>query len=220
MNLKKPDFLLSANKFVIPKSIDHSPGIQLNGETIKSVLLSTDLSFIQNLRADAVMTVNPFDKSNRLDQVIVEFAQKPIICDVGGGLLREEQTIRLAKGAFDVGAAAVVVTKPTPPNIIERIRREIAGPLVYTVMFEEELFTELADSGVDVFNISTGEFTSETVSKVRQLLPNSDIIANGGPHDSTIRETIESGADAIVFNPPTATEILRSVFDGYRFQRK
>ncbi|MEX2478135.1 MAG: hypothetical protein WD357_06835 [Gracilimonas sp.] len=216
MSFKQEDFLLTANKFDIPESIGQSPGISLKGEIIKSVLLSTDLSFIQNFSADAIMIVNPFDKSNELDRFIINFAKRPVICDIGGGLLWEERSIRLAVGAFEAGASAVVLTKPTPPEIVARIRNEIDGPLVYTVMFDAEDFEDLSDAGIDIFNISTGEFTSQTVSKVRKLIPDISIMANGGPHDSTIRETIESGAESIVFNPPTATEILRSVFDEYR----
>lgn len=216
MSLQQRDYLLSANKYDIPKSIEESPGILVGDELIKSVLLSTDLSFIQNLRADAVMIVNPFDKSNELDRVIIEFARCPVICDIGGGLLREERSMRLATGAFEAGASAVVLTKPTPPEIVARIRDEIDGLLVYTVVFEAEDVKALYQAGVDIFNISTGEFTSETVKSVRSLVPESTIMANGGPHDSTIKSTIEAGAEAIVFSPPTATEMLRSIFDNYR----
>lgn len=217
--MQKQDFLLSANKYDFPRSIEQSEGITLDGHIIKSVLLSTDLSFIQNLSTDSVMIVNPFDKSNKLNEVIIKFSNKPVFCDVGGGLLREEQTLCLAAGAFEVGASGVVLTKPTPPEIIRRINNEIDGPLIYTVMLDAEPFQELADAGVDIFNVTTGEMTSETVGKLRSLLPLAKIMANGGPYDSTIRETIKSGADAIVFNPPTATEILRSVFDENRFQK-
>lgn len=216
MSLQKQDYLLSANKFHIPRSIEYSPGLLLGEKRIKSVLLSTDLSFIQNLSADAIMIVNPFDKSNELDRVIIDFARRPVICDIGGGLLGEERSIRLATGALEAGASAVVLTKPTPPEIVARIRDEIDAPLVYTVMFDGEDIKALYQAGVDIFNISTGEFTPETVENVRELVPNSVIMANGGPHDSTIKATVEMGAEAIVFNPPTATEVLRSIFDEYR----
>lgn len=216
MSLQKQDFLLSANRFDIPECIKESPGIMLGDTRIKSILLSTDLSFIQNLSADAIMIVNPFDKSNELDRVIIKFARSPVICDIGGGLLGEERSIRLATGAFKAGASAVVLTKPTPPEIVARIRDEIDGPLVYTVMFDAEDIKALDQAGVDIFNISTGEFTAETVATVRELVPESVIMANGGPYDSTIKATIEMGAKAIVFNPPTATEMLRSIFDDYR----
>ncbi|MEX0845232.1 MAG: hypothetical protein WD022_08110 [Balneolaceae bacterium] len=216
MSLKQKDYLLNAQKFEIPANIEKAPGIKLGDKLIKSVLLSTDLSYIQNLNSDAVMIINPFDKSNKLDKVVIEFTPKPVICDVGGGFLREEATIKSAVGAFKVGAAGVVITKPTAPEIIRRIRNEINGLLIYTVMFDAEPFDELADAGADIFNISTGVGTPETVQSVKELLPDIPIMANGGPQDATILETIEMGADAIVFNPPTATEILRSIFDGYR----
>jgi putative N-acetylmannosamine-6-phosphate epimerase len=188
----------------------------INGQLIKSVLLSTDLSYIQNLDTDAIMTVNPFKKSTDLDRVIIEFANKPVFSDIGGGLLSEERMLKLAEGACNAGASGLVITKPTSPEIVYRISTEVDVPIIYTVMFDLEPFTELEDAGVDIFNITTGEVTSETVQKLREQIPAASIMANGGPHESTIKHTIKCGADAIVVNPPTATEILRTVFDGYR----
>lgn len=216
MSLKQKDFLLNAQKFEIPESIAESPGIIFGEKRIRSILLSTDLSYIQNLDTDAVMIVNPFDKSNDLDKVIIEFSKKPVFCDVGGGFLREESTIKSASGAIEAGASGVLISKPTSPEIIMKIREEINGKLIYTVMFDTEPFEDLAIAGVDVFNISTGESTPYTVETVRKLLPDMPIMANGGPYDATIQDTIAMGADAIVINPPTATEMLRSIFDGYR----
>ena len=86
-------------------------------------------------------------------------------------------------------------------------------------MFDAEPIKDLAGAGVDIFNISTGEMTVDSIVDIRTVLPNIPLMASGGPHESAIRETIKAGADAIVFNPPTATEILRTVFDEYRSQR-
>lgn len=216
MNVQQDNFLLTASKFNIPSAIQESAGIRIGEKLIKSVLLSTDLSYIQNLNADAVMIVNPFDKSNILDQAIIEFSRRPVFCDIGGGLLREEKTIKLATGAVEAGAAGVLITRPTQPKIINRIRYKIEGKILYTIMFDGEPVEELLDAGVDILNISTGEITSKSVFRIRDIQPHIPVMASGGPHDSTIRETIEAGANAIVFNPPTATEILRSIFDEYR----
>ncbi len=128
MSLENQDFLLTANKFEIPESIQDCPGIQFGKKRVKSILLSTDLAHIQNIVSDAIMTINPFEKANKLDRVIIEFSNIPVFCDVGGGLLREEKTIRLSEGAFEAGAAGVVITRPTSPEIIFKIRREISGP--------------------------------------------------------------------------------------------
>lgn len=213
------DFLLTGNKFEIPKSISECEGIWLNGQLIRSVLLSTDLSYILNLNADAIMVVNPFEKSSHLNKIIIEHSQKPVLCDIGGGFLKERLSIDLAQNAFEVGAYGAVISKPTSPKSVRQIRSEIDGKLIYTVMYREEPLAELIDAGVDIFNISTGETTAEVVQEVRRQFPDMKIMASGGPYDSTILETIEKGADAIVFNPPTATEMLRSIFDGYRINR-
>ncbi|HBQ59987.1 MAG TPA: hypothetical protein DD671_10280, partial [Balneolaceae bacterium] len=144
MSLQQQYFLLSANKFQIPEVIAESPGIQIGNTLVHSVLLSTDLAYIQNLDSDAIMTVNPFDKSTELDKVIIDFVPEPVLCDVGGGLLREQKTIELAKGAIGAGAAGVVITKPTAPEIIQNIRAEFDGLIIYTVMFDAEPFQDLA----------------------------------------------------------------------------
>lgn len=216
MSLKNQDFLLTANKFEIPASIQNCSGIQFGNKRVKSILLSTDLAHIQNIATDAVMTINPFVKSNRLDRFIIEFSSSPVFCDVGGGLFREENTIRLSKNAFKDGAAGVVISRPTSPENIFQMRKEISGTLIYTVMFDSEPVCDLRDAGIDIFNVVTGETTAESVQKIRETLPDTPLMASGGPYDFTISETIRMGADAIVFNPPTATEILRSIFDKYR----
>jgi len=83
-------------------------------------------------------------------------------------------------------------------------------------MFDSEPVCDLKDAGIDIFNVVTGETTAESVQKIRKALPDIPVMASGGPYDYTISHTIRMGADAIVFNPPTATEILRSIFDKYR----
>lgn len=219
MSLDQKDFLLSASNYDIPEAIEESSGLQVGDNLIRSILLTTDLSFIQSLNADSIMAVHPFEKSAQLDKVIVDFSNRPVFCDIGGGLLYERKTVEAAKKSFNAGAAAVVISKPTPAEVISNIRSEIDGPIIYTVMFDAESIPELSSAGVDIFNVATGEHTAETVSYISSLVPEMPIMASGGPHDSTIRETIRSGANAIVFNPPTATEILRSFFDEYRDQR-
>lgn len=216
MKFQENDYLLSANKYTLPTAIHESKGLKINGQLIKSVLLSTDLSYIQNLDTDAIMTVNPFRKSTDLDRVIIEFTHKPVFSDIGGGLLNEKKMLKLAEGACKAGATGIVITKPTSPGIIYRVASKVDVPVIYTVMLDSEAFSELADAGIDIFNVSTGEMTAETVQTIREKIPDATIMANGGPHESTIKHTIKSGADAIVVNPPTATEILRTVFDGYR----
>lgn len=216
MSLEQKDYLLSASNYEIPNALEESNGIHIGEHLIRSVLLTTDLAFIKNLKADSVMAVHPFDKSTDMDEVIIKFSANPVFCDIGGGLLHEFEATRAAKRSLEVGASAVVISKPTPAEVIRNIRSEIGGLLIYTVMFEDEPVEDLVKAGVDIFNVATGEFTSESVRLIRNFLPEIPIMASGGPHNSTIRETIRAGADAIVFNPPTATEMMRAVFEGFR----
>lgn len=216
MSLDQKDYLLSASNYEIPNAIKECSGIEIGEHQIQSVLLTTDLAFINSLQADSVMAVHPFEKLSHLDEVIIDFSDKPVFCDIGGGLLHEHEATEAAKRSLEVGASAVVISKPTPPEVIRNIRLEIDGSLIYTVMFEAEPVKDLAEAGVDIFNVVTGEFTADSVSFIRNMLPKIPIMASGGPHNSTIRETIRAGADTIVFNPPTATEMLRAMFEGFR----
>lgn len=220
MSIDQKDYLLSASNYQIPNAIDECSGLEIGERLIRSVLLTTDLAFINSFQADSVMAVHPFDKSSRLDEVIIDFSDKPVFCDIGGGLLREHEATKAAKKSLDVGASAVVISKPTPAEVIRNINSQINGLLIYTVMFNAEPAKDLAEAGVDIFNVATGEFTAESVSLIRNLLPEIPIMASGGPHNSTIRETIRAGADAIVFNPPTATEMMRAVFEGFRNNKR
>jgi len=42
------------------------------------------------------------------------------------------------------------------------------------------------------------------------------IIATGGPTPETIMETIEAGANAITYTPPTNAEIFKTLMNKYR----
>lgn len=216
MSLDQKDYLLSASNYEIPGAIEESSGILIGDHLIRSVLLTTDLAFISSFEADSVMAVHPFDKISHMDEVIIDFSNRPVFCDIGGGLLHSHEVSEAAKRSLKVGASAVVISKPTPVDVIKNMRTEIDGLLIYTVMFESEPVKELAETGVDIFNVATGEYTADTVGQIRSIIPDTPIMASGGPHNSTIRETIRAGADAIVFNPPTATEMMRAVFEGFR----
>ncbi|HCD09950.1 MAG TPA: hydrolase, partial [Thermoanaerobacter sp.] len=46
------------------------------------------------------------------------------------------------------------------------------------------------------------------------------IIATGGPTEETILKTIEAGANAISYTPPTNAEIFSEIMDKYRKERE
>lgn len=209
-------FKLSASKFDIPEAIHESSGILIGNHKIQSVLLSTDLSFIANLNIDSVLVIHPFDPTERLNSTIREFCEGPVFMGVGGGFQQKKQMMKLAVSADENGADGIVISRPTDPEIIQKIREKVSHKLIYSILIKGENIHQLVDAGVDILNISTGENTAQTIRSIRQDFPDIPIMANGGPFDSTIRETIAAGADAIVYNPPTATEMMRSIFDEIR----
>lgn len=210
------EFLMCADNFTIPDAIKKSPGVSVGDLTVHSILLSTDLSYIQNMNTDAVMAIHPFEASKELNRNILKFSDKSVLCSIGGGFRGRHSAGVLAKDAAEAGASGLVITKPTTPEVVRYIRQYSTGNLIYTVIHDGENISALIDAGVDMFNVSTGETTAVTVGNIRSSFPDIPIIANGGPFDSTIYETIKMGADAIVYNPPTATEVLRNIFDKYR----
>lgn len=214
------EFLLSASNFSIPKAINDSPGLTFGGKKVRSILLSTDLAYLQNLDTDALMVLHPFEPSEELNHIILGFTKKPVLCNIGGGFRDRYRASAIAKAAEKSGAEGVVITKPTSHEVVQKLRKNIDTKLIYTVIYPEENISSLVDAGVDIFNVSTGEDTALTVGKIRKSFSDVPLMASGGPFESTIFETIKMGADAIVYNPPTATEILRTIFDDFRREKR
>ncbi|MFQ9742633.1 MAG: hypothetical protein ACLRX5_09270 [Slackia sp.] len=51
---------------------------------------------------------------------------------------------------------------------------------------------------------------------LRRAYPNLPIMASGGPSDETILATIEAGANAISWTPPSLQELERRVMNRHR----
>lgn len=80
-------------------------------------------------------------------------------------------------------------------------------------------YTELdekLEAGISIINISAGKETAETVRYFREKYPELPIIATGGPTEESILETIEAGANAITYTPPTNGELFSAKMDKYR----
>ena len=54
------------------------------------------------------------------------------------------------------------------------------------------------------------------VRKIREKFPDVPMIATGGPTEESILETIEAGANAISYTPPSTKELFRVIMSGYR----
>ncbi len=114
------------------------------------------------------------------------------------------------------GAMGVVVNAPTSNEIIRKIRATIDIPVVVTVVSEDENITERIEAGATILNVSGGKNTAQIVRNIRSRYPEFPIIATGGPTIASIRETIEAGANAITYTPPSSASIMGDLMDKYR----
>ena len=71
-------------------------------------------------------------------------------------------------------------------------------------------------AGADIFNVSAAAETPAVVRRIREQHPDVPIIATGGPTDESILETIQAGANAITWTPPSNGEIFRDIMAAYR----
>ena len=199
----------------VPEVIYECRGLKIFGRIIKSIVFSTDVSIIRNCNADAVIAVYPFTPQPVITQAVMMAADCPVFVGVGGGLTKGERVINLARHAEYQGATGVVLNAPTSNDTIREVAKTVDLPIVVTVVKEDDIQARL-DAGVQIFNVSAAAKTPELVAKIRSEYPDIPIMATGGPNDETIKATIEAGADAITWTPPTNGEVFRDIMEAYR----
>lgn len=116
-----------------------------------------------------------------------------------------------------MGAYGVVVNAPIPNYIIREIREILDIPIVATVVsFSDDIESKI-ESGAEILNVSGGKNTIELIKNIREKIGDEfPIIATGGPTKELIEQTIEAGANAITFTPPTNGEIFSKLMENYR----
>ena len=204
------DFRLS-----VPNAINDCKGIKIFGRSIKSIVFSTDVSIIRNCNADAVIAVYPFTPQPVITQAVMMVADCPVFVGVGGGLTKGERVINLARHAEYQGATGVVLNAPTSNDAIREVAKVVDLPIVITVVKEDDIQGRL-DAGAQILNVSAASKTPELVAKIREKFPDVPIMATGGPTEESIKATINAGADAITWTPPSNGEVFRNIMDAYR----
>lgn len=208
--------LRSHHIVTMPDEIYASSGIVIMGRRIKSLIFSTDIAIIRNCNADAVLAVYPFTPQQIIADAIVSTSSLPVFCGVGGGTTTGDRVVMLAKDAEALGAMAVVVNAPTSNEVIAQIAKIIDIPIVVTVLDENTDIDARLEAGATIFNVSAAARTPEVVRILRERYPDLPIIATGGPSQESIRQTVEAGANAISFTPPTAEELFHGLMTRYR----
>ena len=75
---------------------------------------------------------------------------------------------------------------------------------------------QVSEDGATILNVAAGAKTPEIVAEIRERFPEYPIIATGGPTEESIRQTIEAGANAITWTPPSSAELFTDVMKNYR----
>jgi len=210
--------VLRSHMVDIPDSISQCGGIRIFGRLIKSLVFSTDIAIIRNINADAVIAVYPFTPQPVISHALIMASDIPVFCGVGGGTTTGKRVVHLASDAEFQGAFGVVLNAPTPDPTIKLVHSVIDIPIVITVVSEAESIKGRLESGAAILNVASAAGTPKLVEKIRKSYPDVAIIATGGPDDQSITDTINAGANAITWTPPTTGEIFKSMMTKYRNQ--
>ncbi|MDF2567643.1 MAG: hypothetical protein K0R90_1099 [Oscillospiraceae bacterium] len=213
-----PEISGTLRKFMlrVPEVIDHCSGIKIFGKVIKSIVFSTDIAIIRNVNADAVIAVYPFTPQPIITQSVMLATDKPVLVGVGGGLTQGKRVLNLALHAEFQGAVGVVVNAPTSNEVVKKVKESIDIPIIVTVVNEMDDIDARIKAGAQIFNVSAAAKTADIVRNIREKYSDFPIIATGGPTEKSIEETIQAGANAITWTPPTNGEVFKSIMDAYR----
>ncbi len=135
---------------------------------------------------------------------------------VGGGTTQGIRTVTLAQDAEAQGAMGLVVNAPMPPENIRMIYDHVDIPIAVTVVNEKMDIAARLDAGAAILNVSAAADTPRVVERIREKFPDVPIIATGGPTGTTIKRTVEAGANAISYTPPTTQDLFTSMMADYR----
>ena len=218
-NIPEYSGVLRSHMVEIPEPISKCGGIKIFGRLIRSLVFSTDIAVIRNINADAVIAVYPFTPQPIISHTIIMASDIPVFCGVGGGTTTGSRVVHLASDAEFQGAVGIVLNAPTVNSTVKKVRKVIDIPIVLTVVSEYDDINERLESGVSILNVSAASRTPWLVDKIRKEHPSVAIIATGGPNDQSIEDTINAGANAITWTPPTTGEIFKSMMERYRDQR-
>ena len=197
----------------IPSQIDACPGISFFGRRVKSLVFSTDLAIICNCDADAVFAVYPFTCQPVITQALVNAAGRPVFTGVAGTTTTGARSAAMAVQSEMRGAFGVIVNSPTSIDDVHAISSSIDIPVILTVVTFDELIATKIMAGARVVNVAAGRDTPSVVEAVRARFPELPIIASGGKDAASIKSTIDAGADAITWVPPTMQQLQRELMD-------
>lgn len=200
----------------VPEAIKQCSGISLYGRCVKSLVFSTDVAVIRNVDADAVLAVYPFTCQPAITQALLAVSEVPVLTGVGGSLTTGQRAIDLAVHSDMQGVAGVVVNASTDPRTIAGMAERVDVPIVVTVTRLDCMAFDQIAAGARIVNVAAAKETPHVVADIRRAFPQMPIMASGGTTDESILATIDAGANAISWTPPTLQELERKIMDRHR----
>ena len=201
---------LRNHSLTIPACVSECSGIRIFGRRIKSLAFSTDVAIIKNINADAIIAVYPFTPQPVISQAIISVSDVPVFVGVGGGITTGSRSVRLAIQSEHQGAYGVVLNAPTSDDVIRQIKKVVDIPVVITVVSAHTDIGSRLEAG------SGAAATPEIVAEIRRDFPKVPIIATGGPTEESILRTIQAGANAITYTPPSNGVLFARIMNQHR----
>jgi CheY-like chemotaxis protein len=207
---------LSTTAVRVPQEVSKCSGIMVNGHRIKSFAYSTDVAVIHNTNADAILAVYPFTGHPQIMKAIQSVAKAPVFTGVGGGTTTGQRVLELAMFAEMQGMMGVVLNAPAPVETVERVATTVDIPVMATVLQWDDFARAKVEAGASIINVAAGRDTADVVRQIREEYPSLPVVATGGTKPESILRTIEAGANAISWTPPSAPELQGMMMDQYR----
>ncbi len=192
-------------------------GIMVLGKRIKSLVFTTDIAIINNTNGDAIMAVYPFTPTLAVSNAIITTSSLPVFVGVGGGITSGIRSVNIALQAEMMGAHGVIVNAPMKNKTIKEMKQVLDIPIIATIVSAYDDIEGKIDSGAAILNVSGGKNTAKLVREIRKKVGDKfPIIATGGDSKENMIDTIEAGANALTYTPPTSAEIFHKIMANYR----
>ena len=206
---------LRSHALTVPEEIGACSGIVVFGKRIQSLVYTTDIAISRNVNADAIFAVYPFSPQPIISEMLIHAADVPVFTGVGGGTTQGKRVVHLGQFAEMQGASGVVVNSPTQNIILKKLSENIDIPIIVTCVSASEVADRI-HFGASIINVAAGSKTPKVVSEIRKINKNIPIIATGGPTRESIKATVAAGANAIIWTPPSCSDIFGELMDAYR----
>lgn len=149
-----------------------------------------------------------------ISQAIISVSDVPVFVGVGGGITTGSRSVRLAIQSEHQGAYGVVLNAP-PPTMSSARSKGGGHSRGHHGGLRSHGHRQRLEAGADFLNVSGAAATPEIVAEIRRDFPKVPIIATGGPTEESIR-TIQAGANAITYTPPSNGVLFARIMNQHR----